>query len=341
MQPLSAGEPIFTLPPVIVHQVMLSVDPLDLPWHIADFQIDKELWGIKGDEIIGLIDTGSSQTHIASGELVGQVIDAADFTNSRYGPYDAQGHGSHTAGIMVAKNFGIAKNCAKLVSAKGLGDNGSGSDAQIVRAMKWCVDKGATLLNMSLGSPDPSPNINGFLREISQQGVLAICAAGNSGGPVEQPAAQPFVDAVTSINRMMQLSSFSSRGEEADCCAPGEEIRSLNRGGSYAVLSGTSMAAPWICAILAVKRAMDKLAGKPPIKNAFESIEWLSRSSKDLGKPGRDWDYGVGVPDPSKIVTAQPPQQPAPGVTIGAPISLTMVQPNGETWKVREWEKVQ
>lgn len=311
-------------PPFIVHQSMLDFDAsVQLPWHVSDYSIDKLIRPlVTGQEIIGLIDTGVSQTHVQSGELLGQVIHAADFTNSQYGPYDANGHGSWCAGAMVAKSFGIAKNCAKVVSAKALGDDGSGSDQSIVAAIKWCVDAGAKLLNLSLGSEFPSPSINGILKEMAQQGVFAVCAAGNSSGPVEQPAANPFVLADSAITRERTLANFSCYGAEVDVCGPGVQMTSLSRGGGYAVLSGTSMSSPWITAILACKRAYDVQKGVSPPNSIDQWTAWLTTICDDLGVAGRDAKFGMGVPNAAKFAAVTPPpvvQPPASPPTPAVP----------------------
>lgn len=325
------------LPPVIHHQTLLGIDAAALPWHVADFAIDKLLWPLvpAGQPVvIGLIDTGISQTHTqANGQLAGQVLDAADFTNSRFGPWDRNGHGSHTGGIMVAKQFGLAKECCKIVSAKALGDNGTGGDAGIAASIRWCLDRGAKVLNLSLGSPQPSPTIVGVLREAHQQGVLCVCAAGNDGGPVNWPAASESCMAVTAIDRSRTLATFSSRGQEADTCAPGVEITSLAPGGSFAVMSGTSMACPWVAAYLAVKRAYSLSRGEKPISSVAEAIEWLTRDSTDLGKPGRDPLYGVGLPDPARFAESEPTPHPI-GESVGLELVLGGVKWAGKVAKV-------
>lgn len=325
---------LWQLPPVIHHQTMLSVDTAALPWHVADFAIDKLLWPLATQPVIvGLIDTGVSQTHVERGELAGQVLHAADFTNSRFTWTDRNGHGSHTGGIIAARSFGIGRNCVKLVSAKALGDNGTGSDDGIARSIRWCLEKGATILNLSLGSPQPSPTINRELEEAARRGVMCVCAAGNDGGPVNQPAAQEFCLAITAIDRQRELAGFSSRGNEADAAAPGVEIQSLAPGGAFAVMSGTSMACPWVAAYLAVKRAYDLARGVKPIASVAEAIEWLTRDSTDLGKPGRDPLYGVGLPDPAKFAESAEVPHPV-GESVGLELVLGGVKWAGKVAKV-------
>lgn len=333
-------EPEWNIPEYHVHPSALSDAMQSLPWSVENFGIPEHIWGhVSGNQLVGVIDTGVSKTHVDAGELTGMVAEAADFTGSRNGQWDYNGHGSHVNGTICAKSFGIAKECAKLLSAKALGDSGSGSDRSIANAIAWCVNRGAMILNLSLGSNVPSPMINGILREVSQQGVICVCAAGNSGGPVENPAKEPYVLAVTAIDENMRLCSFSSRGDEADVTAPGGMILSLARGGAYQVLSGTSMASPWVAAFLACKRALDISRGVQPIKNVDQAIDWLTSSSTDLGAPGRDWMFGVGMPDPSKLIGVPPVLPMPPGSTPGVGIVVDILE-TGERWAPTGWAKI-
>lgn len=327
------------IPPYIVHQKMLDFDAsVQMPYHIADYQIDKLIWPlVKGNEIIGLVDTGISQTHLNGGQLQGQVLHAQDFTNSQYGPYDANGHGSHTAGIMVAKDFGLARTCAKLVSAKCLGDDGSGSDESIANGIDYCVEQGATLINLSLGSDFPSPTIDAAVQRAMAEGVWLVFAAGNSSGPVEYPAKN--FGGISAIGRDKSLASFSCFGAEVYATAPGVQITSLSRGGGYAVLSGTSMAAPWITGFLACKRAYDRQRGFSPPKSKDEWLGWLPTDCDDLGVAGRDARFGFGVPSASKFVQAdapapapQPPSPPTPTIPPATAPRLGYSTDGGKTW---------
>lgn len=325
------------VPDLIVHRTMLDFDAnVAMPWHVADYSIDKLIWPLipSGQEIIGLVDTGISQSHFQAGQLKGKVIDVRDFTGSAYGPWDANGHGSHTAGIMVANDFGVARTCAKLLSAKALGDDGSGSDEGIAAAIDWCVHNGAKLINLSLGSEFPSPQINAAVQRAVLAGAWVVFAAGNSSGPVEYPAKD--WGGISAIGRDRQLASFSCFGAEVYATAPGVQITSLSRGGGYAVLSGTSMAAPWLTGMLACKRAFDAQRGVTPPVTRDEWINWLGVDSDDLGVLGRDARFGVGVLNSQKFaqidsVPPQPgPSQPVPALP-GKDIGIA-VTTDGVNW---------
>lgn len=339
-------EPIWRLPEVIIHNA--AAQSMDgLPWHITDFKIDQEIWPKldKQTEVVGIIDTGVGKKHLENGELAGQVLDFADFTNSDYGPYDVQGHGTHVAGIIAAKSFGVGRTATKLVCAKGLGDDGSGSDQQIAKALLFCVDKGAKILNLSLGSSMPSPRINSVLKELAQGGVLANVAAGNDGGAVNWPARLDEVVAVSAIDRKLRLAKFSCYGDQVDLTAPGVEIISLGQGLGYAVMSGTSMATPWVSGYIANIYAMLRKYGlKLPTKVSDLRDIMISRTV-DLGVSGPDSKFGWGLPDPSKFVEAPAsPTLPPPAVVDGpAPasfIGLTVLDAAGQKWAPTGWSRV-
>jgi len=104
---------------------------------------------------IAMLDTGIDEQHPA---LAGAVDDAHDFTNSRFGPADRNGHGTHTAGIVAARKdlLGVAPQC-RLLIGKVLGDDGSGTGDAVAAGIDWACDAGADVISMSLGSPVPDP----------------------------------------------------------------------------------------------------------------------------------------------------------------------------------------
>ncbi|NCZ53939.1 MAG: subtilisin Carlsberg, partial [Verrucomicrobia bacterium] len=120
---------------------------------------------------------------------------------------------------------------------------------------------------------------------------------------VGYPAGFPEMVAVGSIDRQKKLSSFSSRGRQVDIVAPGDQITSCYPPRSYAVLSGTSMATPFVSGVVALMLAKHrKLGGKTPIETQQDLIEHLCRSSDDAGKAGFDPLYGCGIINPAKLI---------------------------------------
>lgn len=329
--------PTWTLPEYQIRPMAAGAETR--PWHIYDFGIDRYLWPNPLEKLaVGIVDTGASRRQTLDGELRKVVVDVADFTGSVSGEWDRNGHGTHVAGIIGSATAGVARGRVELICAKAMGDSGSGDDRGIARALQYCADKGAKLINMSLGSPQPSPTINDLLVQLMKQGVLVVVAAGNDGGKVNWPAKLNGVLAVSAIDRQMRLASFSCRGPEIRVTAPGVDIVSLGQDGGFVSMSGTSMAAPWATGYIACAMLQRKAEGLAPFKSVDEVAEWMQTRSTDLGDPGADWLFGVGLPDPSKFLQAAP-ATPAPGPAIGPKASIVIAE-NGVKYAPTGWQKI-
>jgi subtilisin family serine protease len=120
---------------------------------------------------------------------------------------------------------------------------------------------------------------------------------------VGYPAGFPEMVAVGSIDRRKRLSQFSSRGRQVDVVAPGDEITSCYPPRSYATLSGTSMATPFISGVVALALSKHrKMGGKTPLRTQRDLIEHLCRTSADAGLDGFDPLYGCGIVNPAKLL---------------------------------------
>jgi len=262
----------------------------------------------KGEGIkVGVLDTGIALEHP---DLKSAILEARDFTRSPSQAYDAQGHGTHVSGIIAARRnangiVGVAPE-SKIIMAKVLNDEGTGTSANIVAGIRWAVATGADILSMSLGSPEPDEEIHQALLLAISKGVFVITAAGNEGPDLDTvgyPAGFSEMVAVGSIDRQKKLSSFSSRGRQVDIVAPGDQITSCYPPRSYAVLSGTSMATPFVSGVVALMLAKHrKLGGKTPVETQQDLIKHLCRSADDAGKAGFDPLYGCGIINPAKLM---------------------------------------
>jgi subtilisin family serine protease len=182
------------------------------------------------------------------------------------------------------------------------------------------------LINLSLGGFQPSQVELDAIQAATEAGALVICSAGNeNGGPVTYPAAYAQtigvsaigipgccpvggLDAATTPTESDRYSftgayspSFTSVGPAINCVGPGVAIISTVPGtkdGSppYAAMSGTSMAAPAVCAALAVRLSADQIYRGMPrdIQRAMRAAAVLLRSSRDLGL--RAGYQGFGLP---------------------------------------------
>lgn len=229
-------------------------------------------------------------------------IDVTDSMSARgFSVSDGNGHGTHVAGIIKAKCNngigiqGIAPEC-ELYTANVLGPKGSGSIESVIEGIKWAISKKVDVINMSLGVTAKLPilPLKNVLDEAKAQGITIICAAGNENGPVSQPASYSCAIAVAAIDKNERRAYFSNKGSELDFCTPGVDIFStyLNKG--YALLSGTSMASPVLAGVAALIIAKHKAEGV--ILKPDEVKEHISRICFDLGLPGDDSFYGIGMP---------------------------------------------
>ncbi|RHW37363.1 peptidase S8 [Neobacillus notoginsengisoli] len=202
--------------------------------------------------LIAVVDTGVDDT---LADFEGKISsEGYDFVNRDKDPYDDEGHGTHVTGIIAAaadNNYSIAgiNQKAKILPVKVLDASGSGDSDQIALGIKYAVDHGAKVINLSLGGAK-SRVIEDMLKFAASKNVTVVAATGNDGSmDVSYPASSDKTIAVGATGRLDIVSDYSNYGEGLDIVAPGTEIPSLLPDGSVTFLSGTSMAAPHVSAV--------------------------------------------------------------------------------------------
>ncbi len=211
---------------------------------------------------------------------------------------DDHGHGTHVAGTAAAalNGYGIAgvAPSARLYAVKVLSRNGSGRLSWILNGLAWCYQRRMHVVNLSLGSRYPRHNPNEFNsayerygRLLRRRGILAVAAAGNSNGPVGNPARCPSYMAVSAIDGRRRRAGFSNYGPQTEICAPGVQILSTYPGG-FRRLSGTSMASPHVAGTAALVKS------RFPTWHGDVIRRRMMATALDLGRPGRDWVFGHG-----------------------------------------------
>lgn len=301
--------PIFKLPPFKVTELILSLSET-VDWGLNMLNIPSLWRATEGEGInVAVLDTGIALNHP---DLAGAVIPdgARDFTSSPHGIGDQQGHGTHCAGIIAARRnhlgvAGVAPKCNLLVG-KVLSDSGSGTGRWIAEGVAWAVEKKADVISMSLGSQVSLPEVHDAIIAASEAGVFVIAAAGNDSlNHVDYPGAYSETVTVGSINRNRRLSSYSSIGPEVSIVAPGEDIKSCYPPYSYATLSGTSMATPFVAGVVALTLAKHRsFGGSSPITSRDELIRHLLMTATDMGAEGFDDRFGYGLINPESFVQA-------------------------------------
>lgn len=287
-----------------------------VPWGIAVLQGSDAVPTSGGqDVVVAVLDTGIAVEH---SDLSSRIGDCQDFTNlNSKQPIvsgkceDKNGHGTHVAGIIAADGgpdhegiYGLAPE-ATILAYKVCDNTGSCWADDVAAAIFMAADSGADIINLSVGSDTESPIISDATAYATEHGSLVVAAAGNDGsyiGSIDYPAAKADVVAVGAMDEEGEIPDWSSRGsntttqkylsEEGDIefVAPGVNIESTWYNGGYAVLSGTSMAAPHIVGLAA--RLWDTEAEHP----AQAVTEALRKLSVEVLPEGDDDDSGFGLP---------------------------------------------
>lgn len=305
----------FTIPPDLIRGPESEYLPLvgEANWGMNVFGVEKLRSITRGEGItVGVIDTGIDDAH----PLLTNVKAAKDFTGSPNGYRDVNQHGTHCSGTVGAQNeqIGVAPGC-QIVHGKALSDQGSGYGTWIRDAMQWCVDQGATVLSMSLGSPGEDPTITTKIRQLADQGVWIIAAAGNSGAGtpnVDWPGRSAHAISVAALTQFLNPASFTSAGAKIDTSGPGVDIWSTKPGGGYRQMSGTSMATPFVAGVLALYRAaLVKKQLPVPFVEALRLM--LFADSTDTHLPGDDNRTGPGWITPLLLALNLQPDPPPVG----------------------------
>jgi thermitase len=205
---------------------------------------------------VAVIDSGICASHL---DLAGRILDGWDFIESDAVPQDDFGHGCSVSGVIAANMndglgiAGVAPN-AQIMPLRVLNGSGVGSYSDVAAAIVYAADNGAKVINLSLGGSNPSSTLENAVNYAISKGTVVVAAAGNNGTEgALYPAAYPDVIAVGSVDPDLKHSSFSNYGSQIDIWAPGRNILTTKRDGSYGLVSGTSFAAPYVAGAEAIK----------------------------------------------------------------------------------------
>lgn len=279
---------------------------------------------------VGVIDSGCGpHPYLSHVTDAGAFLDGVEHPNQGA---DVDSHGTHVCGTIGARpdpgsnNYGgIAPGvdliCARVFPPDRGADQGDISNAIDALSKTHQVD----LINMSVGADQGSEIARDAIIDALERGTLCICAAGNSAGPVEYPAAFAETVAVAAIglegwgpegtltagrypqetekygNDNFYLSNFSCFGDTIDCCAPGVGIIATvpERHGltePSGVMDGTSMASPVVCGALAAILAADQAYLSMPrnVARSEQARAILRARCRDLRLAARY--QGRGIP---------------------------------------------
>jgi subtilisin family serine protease len=234
-------------------------------------------------------------------DFEGRVTTGYDAVQDGLGSGDCDGHGTHVAGTIGSKTFGVAKKTT-LIPVRVLDCAGSGLYSSVIAGLNWIagnyIPGEPAVVNMSLGGP-ASSTLDEAVNNLISKGLSVVVAAGNDNLNAcdYSPARTPDAITVGATNTDDSRASYSNFGSCLDIFAPGTSIPSTWLGVNYyAILSGTSMAAPHVAGVIV--RFLSQYPGLSPAQ-VTKSIK--TSSTKNLVTSG-----GTGSPNRLVYLTVLP-----------------------------------
>jgi subtilisin family serine protease len=272
--------------------------------------------------IVGLLDTGYESTHpdLAAIPIVAQY-------NARTGTKtitDVYGHGTHVAGTIAAKannGLGVAGVAPgiRIMPVKVMDNSGQGYWSDFLEGVDWARTHGASIINLSLGGTLTTTQAAAFQPTFDaayEAGVVVVAAAGNNNrNEPFYPASFAHVISVAATTNNDTKASFSNYGPAVDLSAPGSNIMSTYPGGTYRLMSGTSMATPHVVGLAALIRSYHPSYTVDEVETAMEV------NAVDLGAAGRDDSFGFGRIQADQAVAWVAPDLTPPVASLTMPLS--------------------
>jgi serine protease len=263
---------------------------------------------------VAVIDSGAYMGHP---DLQGRLVAGPDYVDGG-APDDGEGHGTHVAGIVAANSgngVGVESVApgARVLVVRVLDSDGGGNVDDVVAGIRWAVDNGANVINLSLGSEVPivgaSEDYDAAVDYALDRGVIVVAAAGNgvtpAGAPLpfcDQPSGEGRLLCVGAVDRDENRSHFSNFGDGLGVVAPGgagflgtsvqdDILSTFNKteeyGGPYAYMAGTSQATPHVAGVAALLVSLG-VRGQA-------AVQRILATARDVGPAGPDDMYGAGI----------------------------------------------
>jgi type VII secretion-associated serine protease mycosin len=290
--------------PGIAHADTIRHDMWHLKYlHVAEAQAIAQGEGVT----VAVVDAGVDGNHP---DLKGNVEDGT------YGSWDDHtGHGTGMASLIAGHGhgpghrdgaLGLAPKARVLPVLAGKG-SGRGAADDIIRGIRWATDHGANVINLSGGVAGRIGRVCTAVNYALSKDVVVVASAGNTANGYDEvisPANCPGAVAVSGSNQDGNFTDESVEGQEVGLSAPATEIvfAGLRSRTGYGVGTGTSPSAALVSGTAALIRS------KYPDSKAKDVIQRLIATADDRGPKGRDPQYGYGIVDPLKALTADVPE---------------------------------
>lgn len=284
----------------------------DLPWAQQRYAPDRLAGLATGVGVtVGVIDSGVNSSHP---QLRGRVANGTDFLDrGANGTLDCVGHGTAVASIIAATPLegiafrGLAPDATILpvrISEQEIIDGKESgrtvTATQFAQAIRWVVDHGAKVLNLSVVIYEDRPAVRDAISYAIAKDVVVVAAVGNlheNGDPPPYPAAYDGVLGVGAVGADGRRQPYSQVGAYVDVVAPGGDVITAAPGRGHTRQNGTSYATPFVTATAAlVRQYWPKMTAKDVIARII--------ATADPAAGGRhSHEYGSGVVNPYRAVT--------------------------------------
>jgi len=316
-------------PDYLAHIIATPNDPeYSNQWGLAKINAPAAWDVVTGttDVVIAVVDAGIDLTHPDlsgqlwqnPGEIAGNGIDddnngyvddihGWNFVNNNADLSDDTGHGTAVAGIIAASTnngIGIAGMCwqCRLMIVKVVQPGGVANYSDIAAGVVYAAQKGAKVINISLGGYSDSITLKTAIANAAQTAVIVAGAGNDNSNAPFYPAAyndNDYVLAVAGTSQTDTKVGTSNYGTWVDVCAPGENIRTTFIGGGYGNASGTSLAAAFVSGLAGLLRSQNPTWSanltRAQIINTTDNV--------DSANPGYVGQLGSGRINAQKAVT--------------------------------------
>lgn len=234
---------------------------------------------------IGLIDGGIDDHH--------PVLHAARLQAHGCDARHPSAHGTAVASLMVGEGRGFrgAAPGATLYAADVFCDQPTGGAVDAVAdALSWLAQERVPVINISLVGP-ANRVLERVIAAMRARGHVIVAAVGNDGpaAPPLYPAAYPGVVGVTAVDARRRVLPEAAQGSQVTFAAPGADMVAADGAGGFSLARGTSFAAPLVAGLLV------QHVGALAPGNANAAVGALAAIGLDLGAPGRDPVFGLGL----------------------------------------------
>ena len=315
---VSAVQPNYRYRVSTVSDPYLQPGTVGYQYHLAAVRAQQAWAALEGcghAATVAVVDTGVDITHEdLQASLQDTIRQTGGFVRTTGGEErltndDPGYHGTHVAGIIGA-TYGNGKGGAGVASGSsndlvrilpvGISDDGESMYTyDIVNGIRYAVQHGAEVINLSLGSYGQDLLLDASVEQAHDAGVVVVAAAGNdSASAYSCPGDNSAVIDVMATGSTDEPTYYSDYGVMKDLCAPGTAIMSTTPGNDYEAYSGTSMASPVVAAAAAMVLDANPDLTPDQVRNI------LCATARDIEERGFDLNSGYGIVDAAAAVAA-------------------------------------